>query len=227
MKYCEGAVASVMDGMSRDEQDRRVSNAWQAIAGKCNDTTFPDDDTSDDMLATFCGEHELVDIFGDAFHRVAERPWRIIKDKMALFKRTFAVVYGRWSASGQGDPNVSFADFVHEGDPYGRAVRAVFELMKDSPLLAFFHRQTPVAADSASAIVDLTNEPNEPRGRRVSSVMGGLTSTELTGILAPPPQQALLLHTQRLAAMQEMRVNMTFAQELQLNRAIGADLDSL
>jgi hypothetical protein len=172
------------------------------------DGDFPGE-ANTEIIMTFMGEEELVDMLRMACDLYEERTWRVLKEKAGEIRGAYSAPAGRFNASGQGDPDAAFVDFVRQRDKHPRAVRVIWHLLRTDQganVLTWFDRGSANARDS----FDNPTGGSPPAGRRrpaPDNDIGTILSNEsVRELLANPAAQdmAQLYRTQRLQALASM-----------------------
>lgn len=222
-------ISRACNGDTRQNQDAKEAKLFTKMVELMADPTFPS--VEEDLAAAAKVQHcsELRELLNDAIWNESTWDAKKLKDAFRNVKRVFSIVYGRWSASGQGDPDAPITNFIHAGDTHHKIVELWFYFFSKEPaILPICHRVAAVGFDTATDGAQPLPPSEQPVGTRRRSFLQTASEDQMRSLFKDEAKDGYY-RTERLLKYGNLvgQNILTVQQECDLQNAIDVDIASL
>ncbi len=160
-------VAAIVGGYNREQLDNNAPGPWTRVAEVFNhDDVEVWEDAPDDTDSLAIG----AAVTPPASHH---RTWSYLKDKWGQLKSAYTIPLARFTASGQGDPDAAFSNFLHPGDNHPRVLTYLHYRLQSIDTSSMDGMGSRLIRQDAVHDNDVSYRGNPRRTRRRTSEDGG------------------------------------------------------
>ena len=220
-------IAALTSGYTREQLDTHAASPWTRVAEVFNTESVDAWDDAPD------GTELLAQAAAGPIAEKYHRTWSYLKDKWSAIKSAYTAPHARYTASGQGDPDAVFGNFLHAGDTHPK-------------VLTYLHYRMQSIADTVDvdgvasrlirpdAISDNDATNTAPRRRRSSTgaqagFLDSATEADLTRLFSRPTDTTTssTANTSRLGLLMTHYPHLADDVQRDVDRMIREEADSL
>ena len=209
-------VTALVNGRTREDLDTGAPSPWTRVAEAFNTDEIdpwadPPDEASDLAVAAATPPP-------DTHHRT----WRYLKEKWGQLRSAYTVPLARYNASGQGDPDAAFANFLHAGDPHPKVLTYLHYRLQSIDTSAYEGMGSRLIRHDAVNDNDDNYQPSRQRRRTSGGFLAQATEQDLARLFAAaqPDTTAqrldvMMSHYPHLSDELRARVDVLIEQQVQ------------